>query len=277
MPREEKNYIRSGALGAGMFTGAIGYSFYRKFIKQEFLRAEGSYKLEQRVQNCTPWKQLYFTWWRMPDEEWMVYHRFKPYYILGQLDQSKEVLIPRKKNGADGFDVINPIYCYEGGKLSMNKTLNLQNDAVSIDRSAIIVNRGWVPAAYRDKRSRPNEVNSRQLVRLTGCWFKGKNIHDYKVPNNPDNNEWNNLCLEDIGIYWDLPNWDEARYYYFNAVQLVNEEDLNPGSPVRADSRDEVIEKYYEWRFTDETLYKRLYQGFGAASAFSFALGFIAL
>lgn len=97
----------------------------------------------------------------MPDEEWMVYHRFKPYYILGQLDQSKEILIPRKKNGADGFDVINPIYCYEGGKLSMNKTLNLQNDAVSIDRSAIIVNRGWVPAAYRDKRSRPNEVNSR--------------------------------------------------------------------------------------------------------------------
>ena len=49
MPREEKNFIRSGALGAGMFTGAIGYSFYRKFIKQEFLRAEGSYKLEQRV------------------------------------------------------------------------------------------------------------------------------------------------------------------------------------------------------------------------------------
>jgi hypothetical protein len=56
------------------------------------------------------------------------------------------------------------------------------------------------------------------LVKLTGVWRKGKNVHDYKVPNNPDANEWNNLCLEDIGIFWDLPNYDEAKYYYFQAV-----------------------------------------------------------
>ena len=106
----------------------------------------------------------------------------------------------------------------------MNDTLNLRDDAISIERSAIIVNRGWVPAAYRDKRSRPGEVNSRSLVRLTGCWFKGKDIHDYKVPNNPDNNDWNNLALEDIGIYWDLPNFDECKFYYFNVIQLNNED-----------------------------------------------------
>ena len=69
-------------------------------------------------------------------------------------------------------------------------------------------------------------------------------MHEYSVPNNPDNNEWNNLCLEDIGIFWDLPNWEESKYYYFNTVQL-NGEEQNPGSPVRADSKDEVIEKYY--------------------------------
>ena len=62
------------------------------------------------------------------------------------------------------------------------------------------------------------------MVRLTGCWFKGKDIHDYKVPNNPDNNDWNNLALEDIGIYWDLPNFDECKFYYFNVVQLNNED-----------------------------------------------------
>ena len=48
----------------------------------------------------------------------------------------------------------------------------------------------------------------------------GKNVHDYKVPNNPDANDWNNLCLEDIGIYWDLPNFDESKYYYFHAVDV---------------------------------------------------------
>jgi hypothetical protein len=40
---------------------------------------------------------MYFTWWRMPEEEWTIYHRFKPYFLLGQLDMSKEVLIPREK------------------------------------------------------------------------------------------------------------------------------------------------------------------------------------
>ena len=145
--------------------------------------------------------------------------------------------------------------------------ITLKDDPIKLDRSAIIVNRGWIPAQYRDKRSRPNEINKRELVRLTGCWFKGKNVHEYSVPNNPDNNEWNNLCLEDIGIFWDLPNWEEAKYYYFNTVQL-NGEEQNPGSPVRADSKDEVIEKYYKWSADDMT-WKRIYQGFGGVAAAS--------
>lgn len=80
------------------------------------------------------------------------------------------------------------------------------------------MNRGWIEAKYRDKRSRPTEVNQRKLVKITGCYMPGKTIHEYKVPNDPDANEWNNLCLEDIGIFWDLPNFDEAKWYYFHAV-----------------------------------------------------------
>lgn len=82
----------------------------------------------------------------MPDEEWTVYHRFRPYYLVGQLDHSKEVLIPREKDGVAGFDVINPVYCYEGGKLSMFDLVTLKDDPIKLDRSAIIVNRGWIPA-----------------------------------------------------------------------------------------------------------------------------------
>jgi cytochrome oxidase assembly protein ShyY1 len=107
---------------------------------------------------------MYFTWWRMPEEEWTVYHRFKSYFLEGQLDLSKEVLIPRTKvvNGKkeDGYDVLNPVYCYEGGRISM-KNQFAGEDPIKVDRAAIIVNRGWIPAAYRDKRSRPEELNTR--------------------------------------------------------------------------------------------------------------------
>ena len=156
----------------------------------------------------------------MPEIEFDVYHRFKPYYILGQLDVTKEILIPKKnEQGADGYIVINPLYCYEGGKVSMKSVLN-KTDPINVERSAIIVNRGWIPANLKDKRMRPNDVNSRKLIKLSGVFRAGKDIHDYKVPNNPDNNEWHNIALEDIGIFWELPNFDEQKYYYFEQVDF---------------------------------------------------------
>lgn len=202
----------------------------------------------------TPWKQLYFTWWRMPEEEFTVYHRFKPYFIIGQVDYTKEVLIPRVKTVGGvkmhGYDVINPVYCYEGGKFSFKNLFN-KEDPVQIERAALIVNRGWIPAEYKDKRSRPNEINSRKLVKFRGVFRKGKDIHDYKVPNNPDNNEWHNLALEDIALFWGLPNFDEVKHYYFQVVDLDNgeasTETHNQLFPVPM-SQDEVIEDHYEWK-----------------------------
>lgn len=115
--------------------------------------------------------------------------------------------------------MINPLYCYEGGRLSFKKAFK-KEDPVSIERAAIIINRGWIPAHLKDKRSRPNELNTRKLMKFRGTFRKGKNIHDYKVPNNPDNGEWNNLALEDIGIYWDLSNFDECKHYYFHVCDI---------------------------------------------------------
>ena len=215
-PAERVN-LRDGGFLLGTVSGAFAYFHYRERIRKEFLRSEGHYRMSALIENCTPYKQLHFTWWRMPEEEFEVYHKFKPYYLLGQLDFSKEILIPAKKNGADGFNVINPIYCYEGGKISMNNAIE-DEDPIKIERAALIVNRGWIPAHLRDKRTRPTEINSRQLVKLTGVFRRGKDIHDYKVPNNPDNNEWHNMALEDIGIFWDLPNFEESKYYYFNTL-----------------------------------------------------------
>jgi hypothetical protein len=215
MNATERSLVRDGSVLTGMTLGAFAYFNYRERIRKEFLRSEAHYRFSNPTENITPWKQLYFTWWRMPAEEYNVYHRFKPYFIIGQIDYTKEILLPRKNaQGVDGYDVVNPLYCYEGGKVSM-KELFGGNDPVKVERAAIIVNRGWIPASLRDKRSRPTELNSRQLVKMKGVFRRGKDIHDYKVPNNPDNNEWHNMALEDIGIFWDLPNFDEAKYYYF--------------------------------------------------------------
>ena len=127
------------------------------------------------------------------------------------------------------------------------KELIGDGDPVKIERAAIIVNRGWIPATLRDKKTRPNEVNSRQLVKMKGTFRRGKDIHDYKIPNNPDNNEFYNLALEDIGIFWDLPNFDEAKYYYFHAMDLDDNDSntFNTDSGVVNMRKDEIIEDHY--------------------------------
>jgi cytochrome oxidase assembly protein ShyY1 len=64
-------------------------------------------------------------------------------------------LIPAKNgNGINGYNVLNPLYCYEGGKVSMKDLIN-GGDPVKVERSAIVVNRGWIPAIYKDKTTRP--------------------------------------------------------------------------------------------------------------------------
>jgi len=118
MNPKDRSLIRDGASVTFLFMSAISYWNYRERIRKEFMRSGAHYKFNSTIQNITPWKQLYWTWHRMPKEQYDVYHRFKPYYLLGQLDYSKEILIPKKKGNVDGYEVINPLYCYEGGRVS---------------------------------------------------------------------------------------------------------------------------------------------------------------
>jgi len=272
MNRSERLLTFKGASFLSLITGAVAYTNYRERIKKEFLRSEGHYRFSHLVENVTPWQNMYFTWFRMPEPEFEVYHRFRPYYILGQLDQSKEVLIPQKFRGQEGYMVINPMYCYEGGKLSF-KDIFAGNDFVKIERAALIVNRGWIPAELKDKRTRPNESNTRKLVKMKGVFRAGKDIHSYKYPNNPDNNEWYNLALEDIGMFWDLPNYHEASYYYF---QTVDFEDAENHSVTLSPTKDELIEDHYEWRWNEGT-HNGLEKTFGAAALGLFGLAVLSL
>ena len=40
--------------------------------------------------------------------------------------------------------MLNPLYCYEGGKVSMKDLIN-GGDPIKVERSAIVINRGWIP------------------------------------------------------------------------------------------------------------------------------------
>ena len=148
------------------------------------------------------------------------------------------------------------------------------NDPVSIERAAIIVNRGWIPATLKDKRMRPNDVNTRKLVKLKGVFRAGKDIHDYKYPNNPDNNEWHNLCLEDIGLFWELPNFDDQKYYYFERVDFehagTDANGIKPASP------DSLVDDHYGWRWSEDT-HNIFEKGFGAAALGLGALAYFAV
>lgn len=185
------------------------------------------------------------------------------------------MLIPHKKEGVEGFLVFNPLYCYEGGRLSF-KEIHQKGDLTKVERSAVILNRGWIPATLRDKRSRINETNSRKLVKVKGVFRAGKDIHSYSAPNNPDNNEWYNLSLMDMGTFWDLPNYHESSYYYFQAVDLEDNMQNYNSAGVVLPSRDEIIEDHYEWRWR-ETTHDLIYKGLGACSAGLCALAYMCL
>lgn len=137
-----------------------------------------------------------------------------------------------------------------------------------------MVNRGWIPLHLKDKRMRPNDVNKRELVKLRGVFRAGKDIHDYKVPNDPNNNEWHNLSLEDIGIFWELPNFDEQKYYYFEQVDFNRQgADVNG---IRATSPNSLVDDHYGWRWNERT-HGLIEKSFGAAAVGLGALAYFAL
>lgn len=143
-----------------------------------------------------------------------------PYYVIGQLDTSREVLIPTKKwidgKQVDGYSILNPLYTHEGGRWLGGDWSKRQSDPVYIDRAALIVNRGWIPKELKNPLTRPHDLeSSKRLVKMKGCYRPGQDVHDYKIPNSPDDGEWHNFALQDIGRYWELPNVEEAKYYYF--------------------------------------------------------------
>jgi len=45
MSTEDRSLLRDGGIFMGLFTGLFGYWNYREYIKKDFLRSEGHYRM----------------------------------------------------------------------------------------------------------------------------------------------------------------------------------------------------------------------------------------
>ena len=156
------------------------------------------------------------------------------------------------------------------------------NEFISQERAAIVVHRGWIPYEMKSKKSRPWETNSNQLVRVEGVFRRSKDVHDYKYPNNPSNNEWYNLATEDIARFWELPNSNELKFFYFQAVDIHNRggSTVNNGETVykwpHVLTNDELIRDYHDF-WTTERFNRMMFYSFGSISATSMLFYFLTI
>lgn len=124
----------------------------------------------------------------------------------------------------------------------------------------------------KDRTSRPESDSTHKLTRINGLFLPSKNVHNYSIPNDPDNNLWFNECMEDFGNFWELPNKYEVQHYYFKAVNIREDSHQTAPAPY---TRDEFIDDYYKHR-TSESTNKLIYRSFGSISAFSLLFALLA-
>lgn len=155
---KEIGNFRTGAMMLGLLFGGMGYYFYSQYHSQKFVSSHAYYKLIN-LNPLDAGNQFWFNareadevkemtlYYRMPRKEFNVKYRMRSAFIRGEFDHDKEILVPNKKNGQDGYDVITPFYYYR--KLTLEKdyvSLHADGkpfDSLVSDRAAIAVFRGW--------------------------------------------------------------------------------------------------------------------------------------
>ena len=155
---EEIYYFRLGTILLAVITGGIGYYCYKQNYRMKMQASQSYYKLTSAPEidagkqffyhqngEKRPWSPSLY--WRMPLKEFNILYRMRSAYIDGEFDHKKEVLIPKKKNGVEGYDVITPFYYYEYARPYTNHYALTSDGKVAkdfnFDKAGIAVHRGW--------------------------------------------------------------------------------------------------------------------------------------
>jgi hypothetical protein len=156
LPSKDLGFFRGGAAILALIFGSIAYYNYRREYQNRYLMSSGIYKLlkskmidggDQFIWGGKgPTSSLGQWYYRMPKKEYDISYRLRPAFLSGEFDHTKEVLIPFKKDGVEGYNVITPFYYFIWQSQSQYVGV-LQNGKlhkeVDNSRSALAVNRGW--------------------------------------------------------------------------------------------------------------------------------------
>jgi hypothetical protein len=77
-----------------------------------------------------------------------------------------------------------------------------------------------IPAHLKDRRLRPHDVNKGPEILYGTIRRPNSDIHNFREPNDPTYNLWINFSLEDFAHYWELPNVLDAKYCYFQEINM---------------------------------------------------------
>ena len=142
----------------GVF-GGLGWYWNHKNYQKTFMTSQNYYKMTD-IEKINANSQFWWNWdgrktsfltpsyyYKMPKKVYDIKYRMRGAYIEGNFDHNKEILIPRKKNGADGYDVITPFYYYDRVENSQ-KYAAVTPDGKFMEnqeslRGAMAVHRGW--------------------------------------------------------------------------------------------------------------------------------------
>lgn len=286
--------LGSFRIGAGMLCflfGAMGYYFYRRNYQQKFIASTTYYHLMSSAPydagNQFWWNlkdgdksHMFTLYYRMPRKEYNMRFRNKSAYISGEFDHDKEILIPKTKDGVEGYDVITPFYYYYKKTLP-NYVSQLQDgkpvNEFDVQRAAIAVFRGWIPFHMKDRRLRPHDFNGNQETLYGTIKLSNVRKHDFLHPNDPTTGYWNNYSLEDFAHYWNLPNVDDAKFCYFQEINFGTQDKGKPDIyPIRTSVYDAVAEDMEDKGFPKDRNYKGLSLGSASLSAFCAYLVYLA-
>lgn len=112
----------------------------------------------------------------------------------------------------------------------------------------------------KDRRLRPKDVNTGKNETLLGTIkLSTTRRHDFLHPNDPTVDLWTNHSLEDMALYWDLPNVNDAKFCYFQEVDFGN---LDFGKsdiyPIRPSVPEVIVENGKEKGYRLDRNYKGL-------------------
>jgi hypothetical protein len=157
IPQQDILYFRLGATFVMGISSVLAYYYYRRNIQSEFQTGKGfSRILESKpidagnqfyqnfVQNKMTFSGSFYT--RIQETEFDVYYSLRKSFLTGYFDHTKEILIPAKKNGQEGYNVITPFYYYYMIRPDTFFTQKVDGKPVSqltTERAAMVVNRGW--------------------------------------------------------------------------------------------------------------------------------------